>query len=51
MIELKGSDSIKYEWFTASAGVCDEYINLNADAKLQLEDWKIQSDPVERDVR
>ena len=51
MIEFKVLIQSNMKWFPASAGVCDEYINLTADAKLQLEDWKIQSDPAERDVR
>ena len=51
MIEFKVLFQSNTKWFPASAGVCDEYINLTADAKLQLEDWKIQSDPAERDVK
>ena len=51
MIEFKVLIQSNMKWFPASAGVCDEYINLTADAKLQLEDWKIQSDPAERDVK
>ena len=27
------------------AGVCEEYITKNSEAKLQLEDWKLESNP------